>query len=131
MQTIDIDFDVFKALTARRTSEQVTHNDVLRVLLRLPPAQLSPANPSEQASGPDWIAKGVRFPVGTEFRARYKGKIVTGHVDAGALLVNGERFDSPSAAAISITGNSVNGWAFWECRIPGKSSWQLLKSLRQ
>jgi len=33
MPFIEIDFDVYKALTARRPSEDVTENDVLRQLL--------------------------------------------------------------------------------------------------
>lgn len=79
----------------------------------------------------DRIVKNVRFPQGTDFRAFYKGQTHTSRVEAGALmLANGERFDSPSAAAISITDNSVNGWIFWECRLPGKSSWQRIDALR-
>ena len=35
MRTIEVDFDVFKALTARRANEAVTENDVLRSLLGL------------------------------------------------------------------------------------------------
>ena len=33
MQTIEIDFDVFKEITARRKNEGITPNDVLRELL--------------------------------------------------------------------------------------------------
>lgn len=79
----------------------------------------------------DWIVKNVRFPQGTDFRAFYKGQTHAARVEGGALmLANGKRFDSPSAAAISITGNSVNGWTFWECRLPDKSSWQRIDALR-
>ena len=35
MVTIDVDFDVFKAITNRRADESVTNNDVLRALLKL------------------------------------------------------------------------------------------------
>ena len=35
MTTIEIDFDVFKELTIRRTTESVTYNDVLLELLGL------------------------------------------------------------------------------------------------
>jgi hypothetical protein len=80
--------------------------------------------------GGDWIVKGVTFPGGTEFRATYKGQTYLGRVEAGALVLNGRRFDTPSAAAMSISGNPVNGWTFWECRSPGRTSWQLIKGLR-
>lgn len=130
MRTIDVDFDVFKAITMRRASEDVSENDVLRELLGLPPRKGS--SHSQASVGPgDWVAKGVRFPAGTEFRATYKGQTYLARVEGGALLLNGQRFDSPSAAAISITGSPVNGWHIWQCRLPGQASWQMIKALRK
>ena len=129
MRTIEVDFDVFKAITIRRPSEAITENDVLRDLLGLPPKRSVAADVGGPAPG-DWITKGVRFPLGTEFRANYKGQTYLARVESGALVLNGKRFDSPSAAAMSITGNPVNGWTFWECRLPGRTSWQMLKALR-
>jgi predicted CopG family antitoxin len=132
MATIDIDFDVYKALTLRRATEDTTYNDVLRELLRLGPKQDDARSAGTALSGKgDWVPKGVRFPLGTEFRANHKGENYYGKVEDGALVVNGKRFDSPSAAAVAITGNPVNGWMFWECRLPGKGSWQMLKTLRK
>ena len=131
MTTIDIDFDVFKELTIRRTTESVTYNDVLRELLGINKVTTPTPNTDTANSIGAWTSKGVIFPAGTEFRATYKGQKVTGTVEAGFLLVNGKRFDSPSSAAVSITGNMVNGWIFWECRLPGKTTWQLIKSLRK
>jgi hypothetical protein len=127
---IEIDFDVFKALTLRRSTEDISYNDVLRELLGLCP-QKNPV-PSKQVSGHgDWVTKGVRFPRGTEFRATYKGQTYYGKVESGGLVVDNKRFHSPSAAAVKITGNPVNGWTFWEYRMPGKSSWQIIKALRK
>lgn len=131
MSTIEIDFDVYKALTLRRTSEEVTYNDVLRQLLNLTAKKAAPGSASAPLVQGEWIAKGVRFPAGTEFRASYKGRTFMGKVESGALLVDGKRYDSPSAAAVAITGNPVNGWIFWECRFPGSSSWRMIKSLRK
>jgi hypothetical protein len=123
VQSIEIDFDVFKALTALRASEQDAYNDVLRSLLKLPSnklvqsaEQMSRASPAEKA----WQTNGFNFPAGTEFRARYKGKMYTGTIDKGALLVNGKHAVNPSSAANMITGNNVNGWRFWEARLPGQ-----------
>src|SRR5205809_256498 len=104
MPTIEVDFDVFKALTLRRPSEEVSENEVLRKVLGLPSHKSESAQPSTPAAG-DWVTKGVRFPVGTEFRATYKGQTHLGRVEGGALKLSGKRFDSPSAAAMSITGN--------------------------
>jgi hypothetical protein len=131
MPTIEVDFDVFKALTARRPSEEVTENDVLRGLLGLPSRKSLPG-PRRPVSGPDdWVTKGVRFPAGTEFRAAYKGQIYLARVEGGALTLNDKRYDTPSAAAMSITGNPVNGWTFWEARLPGQAGWKIIKSLRK
>ena len=131
MHTVEVDFDVYKQLTVRRTTEDVSYNDVIRELLGLGQGK---ASATKEAAGPspeDWVAKGVRFPGGTEFRANYKGKVHTARVEGGALAVNGKQYDSPSAAAMAITGSPVNGWRFWECRLPGKSSWQFIESLRR
>jgi hypothetical protein len=148
MHTIEIDFDVFKKLTLMRDTEAVSYNDVIRSLLGFGPSATSveqakdqPANVgavkataqssvNASASG-SWVVKNVTFPSGTEFRATHRGKAILGRVEAGALAVNGKRYESPSAAAVAITGTSVNGWIFWECKRPGSSSWQLLKSLRR
>jgi predicted CopG family antitoxin len=131
MHTIDVDFEVYKQLTVRRATEQVTYNDVIRELLGIKGQAIAAAKPSNGESAEDWVAKGVRFPVGTEFRANYKGKVHTARVEGGALALNGKKYDSPSAAAMSVTDSAVNGWRFWECRIPGKSGWQLVENLRR
>lgn len=86
MTNIEIDFDVFKALILRRSTEDISYNDVLRELLGLSP-QKNPV-PSEQVSGHgDWVTKGVPFPSGTEFRATYKGQTYYGKVESGRLVV--------------------------------------------
>jgi len=133
MTTIEIDFDVFKALTAKRLNESVTYNEVLRDVLGLGKPKQSPQSALGDgiASPGDWITKGVRFPSGTEFRATHKGHTHLGKVQNGALVLDGQRFSTPSSAAMSITKNSVNGWIFWECRFPNKTSWQLLTALRK
>lgn len=137
MRTIDVDFDVYKALTLRRPTESVSENDVLRELLGLPRAARAQssalaASAAGVVSEPGaWITKGVRFPAGTEFRAHYKGETHLARVQNGALVLNGQRYDTPSAAAMAITGSPVNGWTFWECRLPGQAGWQMIKALRK
>jgi len=108
----------------------VSENDVLRQLLGLPSKRELRPSPDNTALG-EWITKGVQFPVGTEFRARHKGQTWLGRVEGGALVVNGKRYDTPSAAAVAITDNPVNGWTFWECRLPGQSEWKIIKALRK
>lgn len=136
MHTIEVEFDVLKALMAQRESEDVSYNDVIRKMLqdsgKLPESvkpKMTP--PAVVALADDWIYKGVRFPVGTEFRADYKGERHYGRVDRGGMIVNGERATSPSQAAYIITKNAVNGWRFWECRFPGESGWIVLRDVRR
>lgn len=133
MVTIEVDFEVFKELTVRRTSESVAENDVIRELLGLTKQASTPISgeaPVQSASFA-WMSKQVSFPHGTEFRATYKGQLHTGRVENGALVIKGERFTSPSAAAVSITGNAVNGWRFWECLFPGTNRWKVIADLRK
>ncbi|MBS0365503.1 MAG: DUF2924 domain-containing protein [Proteobacteria bacterium] len=129
MPTIEVDFDVFKALTARRPAENVSENDVLRELLHLPRSASGSALPARPAPD-DWVTKGVRLPAGSELRATYKGQTYLARVAAGALVLNGKRFDSLSAAAMSVTQHPVNGWTFWKARLPGQGRWADLKALR-
>jgi len=128
MHTIEIDFDVFKEITARRKTEAITPDDVLRDLFRLGPKQesLTPKAPS----GKPWVVKGVVFPHGTEFRSTHKGQIINAKVEDGSLALNGKKFFSPSAAAMEITKNPVNGWIFWKCKLPGKEVWERINTLR-
>jgi negative regulator of replication initiation len=132
MHSIEIDFEVYKALTIRRETEAITYNDVIRDLLSLSAAKTTATAKSTQSAtlDQDWICKGVRFAEGTEFRAHYKGAVYYAKVESGSLVVNGQAVTSPSDAAKVITKTSVNGWTFWECRVPGQNRWKLIKGLR-
>lgn len=143
MMTIEIDFDVYKALTARRGDETVSYNDVLRTVLGLgqPAAGLrrlfglgsSKAETAEAPGGRinNWLYKGIMFPAGTSLRAKYKGQVHTARIDRGGIVVGGKRFATPSDAARTVTGTNVNGWRFWQCRLPGETGWRRLDTLRQ
>ena len=87
----------------------------------------SPKNPID---GLPWIIDDLAFPKGTEFRGKYKGYFYYGKVSGGALMMNGKEFFSPSAAAITITRSSVDGWLFWDCKPPGASSWTDIHTLK-
>lgn len=129
MPEIAIDFEVFKRLTNLRSTEDVTYNDVIRELLKLPKATRSVR--SARTGGKPWIVSDTSFPVGSEFRADYKGKAYSGVAKDGKLeLSDGHKFTTPSAAAMHITGSNVNGWRFWKCRLPGASQFVLIERLR-
>lgn len=126
MPMIDISFDTYKELTMRRANETVTYDDVIRELLKLKPKIHAATAPTKKP----WIYKGVTFPHGTELRANYKGAIHTAKIEDGEWIQNGQVRSSPSEAAHAVTGNSVNGWSFWEAKLPGEDRWRVLKSMR-
>lgn len=103
-----------------------THSDLRDVI---PPQQFFKTdrihlkNSKNSACDVWWVVDGVAFPNGTEFRGKYKGYCYYAQVCDGALMLNGKKFLSPSAAAVSITRNAVDGWLFWDCKLPGDSSW--------
>jgi len=78
-----------------------------------------------------WIVDGLAFPSGTEFRCKYKGYFYYGNVRSGALILNGKEFLSPSEAAVTITRNPVDGWLLWDCKLPGRSSWVNIYSIKK
>ena len=152
MVMIEVDFEVFKALTIRRRSEEMTENDVIRELLGMPSRYADgarnhrdsyaarekprdnkkwPQGDRGQPSHRPWFVKGVTFPHGTRFRAHHHGQLYEATVEDGALVYGERRYFSPSAAARAITGYQTNGWRFWECKLPGSHQWTPIAKFRQ
>lgn len=144
MPQIEVDFEVWKALTLKRHSESHSYNDVLRELLDIDTASVIRENALAQ-SLVRWIEpvaslsmgpttgialRGLVLPNGTRLRATHKG---TAHaaqiVDGKWVSDGGEVFGSPSAAATAITGNNVNGWRFWQAKRPSDGEWRILDSI--
>jgi hypothetical protein len=128
MNSIEIDFDVFKELTVRRASEDVTYNDVIRDLLGLDPV----TETQERTLKPGGCTiLGVHFPEGTQFRAVYKGKTHIAEIVMGRWVDDaGTVRNSPSDAARAITGTNINGWRFWLVKRPGELMWRKMDKLR-
>lgn len=141
---IEIDFEVFKALTAHLKDERDTYNEVIRRLLTLPasdlsvdPAPFEPAGIAGQVPGllgpsPGVWYSNVFFPDGTVFRATYKGQTHYASVKEGAWVdAFGINRTSPSDAASAISQTNVNGWKFWFVRRPYDADWVRMDTLRQ
>jgi hypothetical protein len=126
MATIEVDFDVYKALTLRRATESTTYNDAIRDLLGL---EVKAQVKNQVASGATF--KGAHFPDGTKFRGTYKGRTYYASIADGVWRDSeGHARNSPSEAAVKITGKHWNGWRFWYCLRPGDTEWTLIDRLR-
>lgn len=129
--TIEIDFDVYKEITKRRENPKTTENDVLREQFNLDQLDnLNRVYEQHNEVREPWVWKGVTFPHGTKFRAEYKGRTYNAQAEDGALIYENKQYKSPSRAARAVTGNSVNGWIFWECKKPGSDNWILIDKLK-
>lgn len=135
---IEIDFEVFKALTILRQSERHTYNEVLRDLLGLEKtlgrelgerfSGLTTAFGPKPNTG--FVSRGLYLPDGTLLRAKYKGLTYEARIEDGKWLSSEDReFASPSGAAHAITGTQVNGLRFWDARRPSDTEWRKLDAL--
>ena len=133
MRTIEIDFDVHKAIELERTSFSESENEVLRRLLKLGAASIE--TPSAETGGLPWTRKGVTLPHGTKLQMQYNGHQYNGAVENGKWVVEGERFSTPSGAAsrVAVTKNgnhtSLDGWAYWYVKRPGDTDWIEIRKL--
>jgi len=132
---IEIDFEVFKELTARRTHVGHSYNEVLRDLLNLPPKigrKLSDAlAPLTESGGIRGFAlRGGTLPEGTKLAATYKRKEYRAEIRNGRWVdEDGKEHSSPSAAASAISDTNVNGLRFWHAKRPQDSNWTRLDIL--
>ncbi|SNS79568.1 DUF2924 domain-containing protein [Sphingopyxis indica] len=147
---IEVDFDVYKALTLLRRNEEDSYNDVVRRLLNIAEEapnlldcdeNLKPVGiiPEDQIArllaGLDapgvWMGN-VFLPDGTKFRATYKGQTFRAEIkDQRWQDEEGNVRHSPSDAAGAISGTKVNGWRFWYVKRPNDDDWLRLDDLRR
>ncbi len=140
LQKIEIDWDIHKLIEAERTSFNEPPYVALRRLLKLPAPQSDAAVvPQDLGNGIPWTDAGVVVPHGALARMEYdRGRqIYEGRFLNGKLIVDGQQFESLSAAAnaLAVTkdGNktSLNGWNYWKVKFPGETTWRPLNALRK
>ena len=135
-RSIEIDIDVHKCIEVARRAFDESPNDVLRRLLKIKHGSHRNGDGSAHPTGRPWSGKGVTLPHGTAVRMEYNGKGLTGHIDNGEWLVEGARFNSPSAAAGGVARTrsgapaSLGGWNYWQVKRPGDAAWTALQTLR-
>lgn len=146
MRTIEIDFDVHKAIELERRSFDEAPNAALRRLLGLVPTVTPKTGKHESTdvlppAGRPWVGKGhstgLTLAHGTELQMDYNGQRFTGRVDNGAFVFEGRSFTSPSGAADELCRTkdgrktSLNGKELISARLPGETDWVLLKTLER
>ena len=111
---------------------------VLRRLLNLGEANDAPSNTRHShVDGGAWTGKGVKLPHGTELRMEYRGREHNGVVQNSVWVVEGRKFNSPSAAAGGVARTkdgkspSLDGWRYWYVKRPGDPGWIALDTLRR
>ena len=131
--TIEIDFDVHKAIADRQNFTE-SPNDVLRRLLRI--EGCPPERDGQSRDGRSWWYKGVELPHGTKLRMKYGPCEYTGVIHNGHWLVEGREYGSPSGAAggVAVTKKGqktqLDGWIYWEVKRPFDQSWIVINRLR-
>jgi hypothetical protein len=136
-RTIEVDFDVHRCIENERRSFEETPNDALRRLLKL--GEAKPVPPEQPDSAPtrrkSWSDKGVTLPHGTMIRMSYANRRYDGQIIDGMWVVGDQAFNSPSGAAGGIaltkagTPTQLNGWNYWEVKLPAEDDWKPLRSM--
>ena len=130
MWEIKVDLPVWQKIVAERKDSDRSENDVLHRLLRVP--SVSAANGASEFAGRQAMwCRGGTIPEGTKLRFPYKSREYKMEVREGKIWVEGDTqpYGSPSAAARSITKNSVDGWKVLEYEAaPGR--WKSLAELQ-
>ena len=121
MENIKTNFDLPNKPVFPRSLQQANQNDISKKSDVV--ARTIQSRSSKPAGCSAWKVEGAKFPHGTQLRGKYKGYFYYGKVDNGAFKLNGKKFLSPCAAALSITRNAVDGWLFWEFKLPHQSAW--------
>ena len=136
MQTIEIDFDVYRLIALERRGFDESENATLRRLLKLGPAAGNGlGEPSEKLR--PWVKGGLSLPHGTHLRMEYNGTLHLGRIADGAWEVEGHREKSPSGAACAVARSkdggrvNINGKNYWQIRRPGDADWLPYASLKR
>ena len=123
---IEVDIDVYKYIQKYRSSFSESENDILRKIFGLDETAVDP----KYSDARDMVVKNTVLRHGLKLRTRYMGKLVEAEVVNGRSLCDGQAYNSPSGAAVGVTGNNVNGWRFWQYYDEATDTWKSLSILR-
>jgi len=122
MKTIRISNRVYEEI-AKRGKFGETPNDVLELVFKI---EKEPACRRIKKSG-------FLPPDGTECRFNHNGKYIYGKIKNGELNIPDVGvYSSLSTPASEITNKSLNGWLYWEIKLPGMNdNWILANNWRR
>ncbi len=140
-RSIEIDLEVHNLIESNRMSSSDTPNDVLRRLLGLGGQAAEGAEGAEPkvdaaVEAGAWSDRGVVLPSGTQLRMSYNDQTDFGEIREGAWWVHNTRYDNPSGAAgaVALTRTGapakLDGWRYWQVKMPGDTGWTPLMKLR-
>jgi len=118
MRTIRISEQVYKEI-AKRGKFGETPNDVLERVFKI--TKTKPQN----------CRIGLFPPNNTECRFNRDGEYVYGRIENGELILSIGNYSAFSTAAKALTGTSLNGWLYWEIKLPDEDQWILANSWRR
>jgi len=143
MKTIRISEEVWNEIAKRGKFGETPDQVLVRVFnissptshkqIFVHPRKLNGDNPKDGSPGgrKPFVAGGFDFPHDTEFRMKVHGEYKYARIYDGILVVDNNNFSSVSPAAGYLTGNSINGWDCWECRLPNEKEWRWIKNVRR
>jgi hypothetical protein len=134
MGKIDISLRVWKYLESQRESVNESHNDILLRLFNLD----SEDNIADTSVKRDYDNDGFNYkdnsslPEGLKLFKMHQGIEYHAIVKNGQIVIDNidKVFDSPSSAAVFITGYSTNGWIWWKYFDEKKQDYSILDDLR-
>lgn len=131
-KTIEIDIDVYKRIEGERLSFDEEPNSILRRLLNIDLTSKPTPLPLFPVKRDGWQSStGAFLPNGTLLTMSYNGIVYDAEIRNGLIRTQGENFKSLSGAAGHLTGQSLNGWAYWFALCPGDTHATPVSKLRK
>lgn len=137
MEKIEVDWEIYQMIEAERKGFHEPRYMALRRLLGLGvPAPAPEPTVQTLGEGVPWTREGVTVPHGTPARMEYNRRSYEGEFLNGRLVVNGQKFETLSAAAkaLAVTKEgkkaSLDGWHYWKVKLPGEMEWRSLGDMR-
>jgi len=118
MRTIRISEQVYKEI-AKRGEFGETPNDVLERVFKI--TKIKPRSLRRSLFPPNY----------TECRFNRNGEYVYGMIENGELILSIGSYSAFSTAAKALTGTSLNGWLYWEIKLPNENQWILADNWRR